>query len=158
MASFSFDEAMRGVWWPSDQPSFRRPAQFRCLAIAKDAARYLRDGRLRLEGQVRIEGLAGLAPCQGSLDILLPWRRLLKYDISFVGDDGRPYRFLGEKRVRYLDFTRTMTELSARLVDAQGSEIGGAELSFDLRTLPAMLWSFLQSLRGRGEALAHQEP
>src|SRR5262245_24397014 len=102
---------MAGTWHPVGRPDFLRPARFDCVAEAPRAVRYLRDGEMHLSGTVRIEGLAGLAPCEGSLAALLPVRRRLRYQLRFLGDDGRAYSLEGEKRVRYLDFVRTMTRL-----------------------------------------------
>jgi hypothetical protein len=147
MPGFSFQETMRGTWHPIGQPQKNRPIQFDCVAAAQSIRGYLKDGFMTLTGHIRVEGIAGHAPCKGSLEVLLPVQRLLKYDIGFVGDDGEPYRFVGEKHVLYRDLLETMTHLSGQLLDPTGQPIGNAGLTFDLRDLPAMIFSYLRSLR-----------
>lgn len=146
MRGFSFQEKMSGTWRPVGRPDFSRPAQFDCVATAPDIARYLRDGFMHLTGQIRIEGLAGLAPCEGFLKTLLPLTRRLQYEITFQGDDKKTYRLRGEKKVRYLQMTRTMTFLPAQILTEDGQVIGEATLFFDLRNLPALVRSFFRSL------------
>ena len=147
MSGFSFQETMRGTWHPTGQPQRQRPIQFECVAAVNHTRSYLQDGYMSLQGKMRAEGLAGHADCRGSLTILLPLKRQLRYDLAFRGDDGSLYRFIGEKHVRYTNPLRTMTHLSGQLLDATGQPIGLAALTFDLRDLPGMVKSYLQSLR-----------
>jgi hypothetical protein len=147
MPGFSFQETMRGTWHPTGQPHVQRPIQFECVAAVNHIRSYLQDGYMSLQGKIRAEGLAGHVECRGSLEILLPLKRLLRYELAFRGDDGSLYRFLGEKHVRYTNPLYTMTHLSGQLVDTTGQPIGLASLTFDLRDLPGMIKSYLQSLR-----------
>jgi hypothetical protein len=147
MSGFSFQETMRGTWHPTSQPQLQRPIQFECVAAAINTRNYLQDGYMSLQGKIRVEGLAGYASCRGSLEVLLPLKRQLRYDIAFRGDDGSTYRFLGEKHVRYAHALYTMTHLSGQLLDATGQPIGSASLTFELRDLPSMVKSYLQSIR-----------
>jgi hypothetical protein len=147
MPGFSFQETMRGTWSPIGQPHLIRPIQFECAAAAQGVRSYLKDGYMSLTGNIRVEGIAGHVPCRGSLEVLLPLQRQLKYSISFIGDDGESYRFVGEKYVQYRNLLRTMTHLSGQLLDRMGQPIGNTELTFDLRDLPGMVFSYLRSLR-----------
>jgi hypothetical protein len=147
MSGFSFQETMRGTWHPIGQPQQQRPIQFECVAAVNHTRSYLQDGYMSLQGKIRVEGIAGHADCRGSLEVLLPVKRQLRYDLAFKGDDERLYRFLGEKHVRYANVLYTMTHLSGQILDTTGQPIGNASLTFDLRDLPGMVKSYLQSLR-----------
>jgi hypothetical protein len=141
---FGFVEQMSGTWRRRSQPALLLPARFECAAVA-DLRRYARDGHMALSGHIRFEGLAGYAACQGALDIQ-PLRRRLRYELAFLGDDGRRYTLRGEKRLRYRDLLRAMTYLPAEIRDEAGAAIGDAELRFDLRDLPGMLRSMGRTL------------
>ncbi|MFO8047416.1 MAG: hypothetical protein R6U29_00135 [Desulfosudaceae bacterium] len=48
-------------------------------------------------GFITVGGLAHKADCQGTLHLLYFTERKIRYELFFNGDDGRPYRYLGEK-------------------------------------------------------------
>ncbi len=48
-------------------------------------------------GVITVDGLATKADCQGTLHLLYFTERKIRYELFFTGDDGRPYRYLGEK-------------------------------------------------------------
>ena len=79
---------------------------------------------------------------RGTLGLKLLDERRLPYDFSFTANDGRDYRFHGQKDVTVIALHDTMTTLPASLYDASGAEIGRAVLRFDVRS---DLRSFLKS-------------
>ncbi len=130
---FRFEETMAGTWHRAGNGG-PRPFRFTVTATAPSSRQFARDGLLRLAGRIDAEGLATARPCRGTLDISWVRRRELAYDLSFEGDDGRPYRFSGRKDVRLLRLRESMTTLPGRIVAADtGAEIGTALVRFDLR-------------------------
>jgi hypothetical protein len=88
------------------------------------------------------EGFGAHCPLSGSLGMDVLVERCLRYDFTFTADDGRAYRFLGEKRVRLGALHRTMTWLPGRVLDDAGNVAATAEVNFDLER---DLWGFLRS-------------
>jgi hypothetical protein len=142
---FRFQETMSGTWVKSEGGADRRPIEFSVSAQAADLAQYLKDSRIHLSGTISVEGLAARAPAEGSMVLSPVRRRVIRYEMAFTGDDGRPYRLEGEKRVRVAHLVHSMTTLSAVVLAADSSaEVGRAELRFDVS---ADLFSFLRSWR-----------
>jgi len=92
---YGFTETMRGTWTPLDG-SGRKTMWFRAEADATDAVDYLRRGALALTGKMHAEGLADEAPTTGRLEVQ-PLSRRIGYELSFRADDGKSYRFVGQK-------------------------------------------------------------
>jgi len=69
---------------------------------------------------------------RGSMEIQ-PLSRRIGYDIDFRGDDGKRYRFVGQKSLSLLKLAKTMTTLPGEVLDQDGARIGTARLYFDLR-------------------------
>ena len=59
--------------------------------------------------------------------------RIIRYEFSFTGDDGKAYRFAGQKDIRWLDPVRTWTELPGEVSDEGGRVVGRAMTYFDLK-------------------------
>ena len=110
---------------------------------APNALRHLRDGMAELSGTLDMEGFADDVPLAGTIEISPLRKRLIRYEFSFVANDGRPYRFAGQKDIRFTDLIGSWTNLPATLFDQAGKEIGQARVRFDLRSdLLPMLVSF----------------
>lgn len=95
-----------------------------------------------LEGLLRLPGIAKAAPCHGTL-AMRPMERhaTLRYDLSFVADDGRHLNLRGCKDVSLLSLIRGMTTLYTVVWD--GSEkVADGILKFSLRDLPDWLWTW----------------
>jgi hypothetical protein len=128
---YGFTETMRGTWTPLDG-SGRKTMWFSAEADASDAGSYLRDGTLTLVGRMHAEGLAENVPAQGKLE-MLPLRGRIGYDLSFRGDDGERYRFVGHKSPSLFRLRKTMTTLPGQVLAADGRVVGKAMLYFDLK-------------------------
>jgi hypothetical protein len=95
-------------------------------------------------GTVRIDGLAKNVPARGRIEIS-PWRkRTVRYVFDFTGDDGKRYRFDGQKRVTLRRHLVGWTTLPGHVYDADGNVWGEAVLRFSLRReLRNLLRSFV---------------
>jgi hypothetical protein len=102
------------------------------------------DGKTRMHGTLEADGLATNVPIEGTLT-LAPWaRRMIRYEFAFRGDDGRSYRFEGQKDIRLRDLRRSFTILPGAILDDAGNQVGTADTRFDLA---ADLFQFVSSWR-----------
>jgi hypothetical protein len=126
---FQFAETMSGLFAPADHPEDKRLFAFDLHLSAPSTWRYLRDGRLRMTGMVEAEGLAERAPLEGTMT-LRPWK-LIRYEFEFPGDDGRRYRFRGQKDIRWRDPLHSFTELPGAVYDEGDTQVGSCLVEFD---------------------------
>ena len=138
---FSVTEVMEG--------SLRRPGEnfdreFRFnLAVAFPALwRILTTAQGRAQGTCHVDGLARQAPAVGTLELAPFRRRLARYTFTFTADDGRQYRFDGEKQSGW-NPRRAWTTLVGPVYDASGDVWAEATLYFSFRAhFPGLLASF----------------
>jgi len=130
---FEFQEVMSGTYTRSGHPSTTGAMRLNARARAQDAVKHLRDGLVTLDGTLDMEGVADDVPVSGTIEIRPVTQKVLRYDFSFTGNDGRPYRFVGQKDVRFTDLVRTMTTLPGTITDAAGEEFARATLHFDVK-------------------------
>ena len=143
LGGFQFQETMTGTYTLAGAADLPRRIGFKTRVTAPDALRHLRDGMAELEGTLEMEGFADDVPLAGTIEISPLRKRLIRYEFSFVGNDGRPYRFVGQKDLKLLDPIGSFTNLPASLLDQAGKEIGQARVRFDLASdLLPMLVSF----------------
>jgi hypothetical protein len=146
MAGFHFKETMSGTWrrvregggGEGDEATMH----FTIGVRAGSLFQHLRDKKAEIDGHVHLAGLAEKAAITGEITINPLFGRLIRYEFSFTGDDGKRYRFRGQKDVSLRDVVRTMTTLPGEIVDAAEKLVGRANLLFDKRHLPAFLGSF----------------
>lgn len=141
---FQFSETMAGTFALAAEPDRQRRFSFSVLAHAPSLLAHLRDGKTRMHGTLEADGLADHVPIEGTLTLAPLTRRIIRYEFSFTGDDGRPYRFEGQKDIRLRDLRRSFTILPGAILDGDGRQVGTAETRFDLR---ADLFQFLASWR-----------
>jgi hypothetical protein len=118
MIGFQFHETMSGSFTRDGE---ERPIRFTVRAVAPSLVQHLRDRTATLEGHVDADGLATHAVLAGSLLIDPVLGRKIRYEFSFTGDDGRSYRFRGQKDVTLRDLVGSMTTLPAEIVDETGA-------------------------------------
>lgn len=154
LPGFQFDETMTGLCYltggdlPASVPvpAGEHKLRLRLHAQASSLGDYLRGGRTTLTGTASIDGVVDEAPIDGSL-FIWPHRRIIRYELGFpVG--GHRLQIVGQKDVRLLDFSHTMTTLPAKLLDEHGAELGHCTVVFDWADLPSFLGSF-RPLHGR---------
>ena len=143
---FSFEESMSGSYHLLDAQLDERAVSFSLRARVAGLRRFVKDRLARIEGEVNVEGFADRAPLTGTLALKLLDEQRLTYDFEFDANDGRRYRFHGQKDVTMIDLFDTMTTLPASIYDAEGREVARAVLRFDAR---ANLVAFLRSWRAR---------
>jgi hypothetical protein len=143
---FSFAETMQGSYHLLSSQTDERAISFTIGARVAGLRQFLKDKLARIEGEVNVEGFAEHRPLTGTLALKLLDERRLTYDFSFRGDDGKEYRFHGQKDVTMIALHDTMTTLPASIYDASGREIARAVLRFDVR---GDISTFLRSWRLR---------
>jgi hypothetical protein len=145
MFGFRFRESMAGTWTPEGggpEGTRERPISFALTARARSWLQHLRDHGTEVDGTLRMEGFAREAPVRGSLYINPILEGVIRYQLEFTGDDGRPYRLKGQKDVSVVDLVGTLTTLPATVEDEHGKVVARARLKFDTRDLPGFLSSF----------------
>ncbi|HJZ83656.1 MAG TPA: hypothetical protein VKN99_00600 [Polyangia bacterium] len=129
---FRFEETMAGTW--SDGRGAERPIRFTVHARSTDLGQTLRDGTVELDGTIEAEGLVAHAPARGTMLLLPLTKGIIRYELAFTGDDGKPYRLEGQKELRVADLAHTLTTLPAVIVHGDsGAETGRAMLRFDTK-------------------------
>jgi hypothetical protein len=141
---FAFEEVMSGTYTLNGHPDQTGSIRFRGQARAEDVFHYLKNRTAALEGTLDMERFADDVPIRGSLEIRPILGKVIRYEFSFTGNDGHPYRFAGQKDVRLDDLPASMTTLNATIVDGQGYEVARANLHFDVKS---DLLPFLVSIR-----------
>ena len=141
---FSFSETMAGtVEWDAE-PGTRHPFRFDVTAHAESTRRHLADGRAQLRETVHAPPRFDGADAAGTITIRPLGQRIIRYELSFVGADGKPYELVGQKDIRLRSPPETFTYLPAEILDEDHRRVATCETRFDLRR---DLWRFLRSFR-----------
>lgn len=130
---FEFRETMRGSYFLLADPTNERPMNFAVSVQAKGLGAFAREPVASLAGQVTCEGFATGKALTGTLAFRLHDQKRLVYEFRFEGDDGKPYRFRGQKDVTPLAPVESFTRLPGSVYDESSEEIGRATVRFDLR-------------------------
>lgn len=139
---FRFEETMSGTYTLASKGAEEREIRFTARMTADDALQHFRDQLVRLEGTLDMDGFADDVPISGTLEMAILNKKRLRYEFRFVGNDGEPYLFAGQKDIRLTDLLATMTTLPATVTDAKGSIVANACVKFDVK---ADMLSFLAS-------------
>ncbi len=138
----AFEETMAGTFQRVGEAT-RRPISFSLRARSGPLTELARTTRVAIDGEVLAEGYGARCPLEGTLELDLLGAGELRYDFTFVANDGERARFLGKKTVRVAALAHTMTHLPAVLQDARGVTVATCEVVFDLRRdLAAFLRTF----------------
>jgi hypothetical protein len=132
MTGFQFAETMSGTFAWKNKPDDQRRLSFSVRAHAGSLWRHLRDGKADLTGTIDADGLADGAPVEGPITIRLVGEKIIRYELHFVGNDGKRYKFAGQKDVEYLRLRESMTTLPAAIYDEAGAEVATSLTRFDL--------------------------
>jgi len=81
---------------------------------------------------------------EGTITIRPVGQRIIRYELTFVGDDGHHYELVGQKDIRWRHALETFTTLPAEIIDEDHRRVGTCLTRFDLRH---DWWSFLRSFR-----------
>jgi hypothetical protein len=141
---FQFAETMAGtVEWDA-QPGARQPVKFEITAQADSTRRHLADGRAAVRGTLHAPPIAEAVDVEGIITIRPVGQRIIRYELAFLGDDGKHYELVGQKDIRWLSPLRTFTYLPAEILDEEHRRVATCEITFDLKK---DWWSFLRSFR-----------
>lgn len=141
---FTFAETMAGTFEMDAEPGVRRPFKFEVTAHAESTRKHARDGKAQLRGVVHAAPLANAADAEGVITIRPIGQRIIRYELSFIGDDGKQYELVGQKDISWRAPLRTFTELPAEILDEDHRRVATCQTSFDVKN---DLWSFLRSFR-----------
>jgi hypothetical protein len=130
---FAFDETMAGTMERVDRPGEKQPFSFTVQVRAPSLWRHLKDGKAEMTGVVEAPGLAAYAEAHGEMTLRPLVARIIRYQLTFRGDDGRRYRFAGQKDIRWLDPLRTWTTLPGEITDEDGRLVARCDTRFDYR-------------------------
>lgn len=141
---FQFAETMAGTIEWEDRPGVTEPFKFEVTAQAESTRDHLRDGRAVLRGVVTSPPRITSADAEGVITIRLFGEKIIRYELSFLGDDGTPYELVGQKDIRFLSPFRSFTYLPAEILDEDHRRVATCKTTFDLRR---DLWTFMRSFR-----------
>jgi len=141
---FEFAETMAGTFELDAEPGTRHPFKFEITVQAESTRAHLRDGKAAIRGIVTAPPLAESADVEGTITIRPFGQRIIRYELAFVGDDGRGYELVGQKDIRFTSPLRSFTHLPAEILDEDHRRVATCETSFDLVRDG---WSFLRSFR-----------
>ena len=134
---FGFQEEMTGTWRRPDGTEGAFAFDF---VVTAESAGLATTGTM--VGRVRMDGVAEDAPAEGTIEMDPLRGRRIAYRFSFQGDDGRLYRFAGEKRIRWLHALRTWTTLPGAVLDEEGTEVASVVAYFDRSEIFPFLRTF----------------
>jgi hypothetical protein len=141
---FQFAEVMGGTYTLADAPVDNRRISFSIDVRANSLASHLRNGKAALRGTLDMDGFADHVAIAGTVTILPLTKKIIHYEFEFLGNDGQPYRFVGQKNIKFRDLRQSFTTLPATVQDARGHEVASCLTRFDLG---ADLFGFLASWR-----------
>ncbi|MDX2091498.1 MAG: hypothetical protein SFX73_26795 [Kofleriaceae bacterium] len=141
---FQFAETMAGTIEWDESPGVTHPFKFEVTAHAESTRTHLRDGRALLRGIINAPPRVNNADAEGVITIRPVGQKIIRYEMSFIGDDGTPYELVGQKDIRFLSPLRTFTYLPAEILDEDHRRVATCKTSFNLRR---DWWSFLRSFR-----------
>lgn len=148
---FQLAESLSGSYYRLDDSLKDHAIRVTLRIGVNGLRRFVRERKLEARGALFAEGLAERDPdgvaVEGTLAMRLFDERRVPYDLSFVGDDGQPYRLRGQRDFFVHDAIDSLTMLPVSLFAiAPGGdrEVGRALLRFDPKT---ELRPFLKSFR-----------
>ena len=141
---FQFAETMQGTVEWDREPGKKQPLRFEITAHAGSIRDHLSTGRADVRGTIHVPGLADGVDAEGTIVIRPIGQRIIRYELSFVGDDGKAYELVGQKDIRWLAPLATFTTLPAEILDEDHRRIATCLLHFDLKRDG---WKFLRSWR-----------
>lgn len=141
---FRFAETMSGtVEWDAE-PGKRHPFRFDITAHAPSTREHLATGRANIRGTIHAPPRAEAADTEGTITIRPIGQRIIRYELAFVGDDGKRYELVGQKDIDWRSPVKTFTTLPADIIDEDHRRVATCLTTFDYKH---ELWSFLRSFR-----------
>jgi hypothetical protein len=141
---FQFAETMAGTIEWDAAPGVTHPFKFEVTVVAESTRAHMKDGKAVLRGTITAPPRADAADVEGVITIRPVGQKIIRYELSFVGDDGKGYELVGQKDIRWTHPLRTFTYLPAEILDEDHRRVATCKTRFDLRHHG---WSFLRSFR-----------
>lgn len=141
---FEFAETMSGTIELDAAPGKKHPFKFEIRAHAASTRSHLRDGKAQIQGVITAPPIAASADADGTIVIRPLGKRIIRYELSFLGDDGKRYEMVGQKDISWRRPVATFTTLPAEILDEDHRRVATCLTRFDYRN---DLWSFLKSFR-----------
>src|SRR5689334_6307050 len=104
---FQFAETMSGTIEMDARPGVRHPFRFEVTAHADSIRKHLGDGKATLRGVLYAPPIAEGVDAEGVITIRPIGQRIIRYELSFTGGDGKPYELIGQKDIRWRSPLRT---------------------------------------------------
>jgi hypothetical protein len=139
---FEFAETMSGTIEWDAEPGKKHPFKFEIAAHAESTRTHFLDGKVSVRGVLNAPPRANGVDCDGTMTIRPIGQKIIRYELAFVGDDGKHYELVGQKDIRFLSLRHSLTYLPAEILDEQHRRVAKCETTFDVRN---DLWSFLRS-------------
>ena len=141
---FEFAETMSGTVEWDDQPGHKHPFKFEITAHADSTRRHFANGKANVRGVISAPPRAQSADAEGTIVIRPIGQRIIRYELSFLADDGKRYEMVGQKDISWRHPVDSLTTLPAEIRDETGRRVGTCLTRFDYKH---DLWSFLRSFR-----------
>ncbi len=143
---FEFSVTMAGTIEWDAIPGVRHPFRFEVTAHAESTRKHLGDGKAALRGVVHAPPVADGVDAEGTITIRPLGQRIIRYGLTFIGDDGKQYELVGQQDIRWRSPLRTFTDLPAEILDEEHRRVATCRTAFDARN---DVWGFLRSFRAR---------
>ncbi len=151
---FEFQERVAGTYYLLSEPTVDLVIRMTFKVSLNGVLRFAKDKLLDMNGEIYAEGFADHRPLEGTIAFRVHDERRLPYDFSFLANDGKRYRFRGQKDFASYRIMDSLTTLQASLLNEANEEIGRATFKFDA----AVEWvNLFQSLRLRADLRAPKE-
>jgi len=145
---FEFTERVSGHYYFLNDPTVDLIVRMTFKVSMNGVIRFAKDKLFDMTGEIFAEGFADHRPLVGTIGFRVHDERRLPYDFSFVANDGKRYRFRGQKDLAAYRVMDSLTTLDATLVDEADKELARATFRFDGG---AEWMHLLQSFKLRGD-------
>jgi hypothetical protein len=130
---FSFAETMAGTVEWDNEPGKQHPFSFQVSVHAESTREHLKNGVAQLRGVVHAPPVASAADAEGTITIRPVGQRIIRYELAFMGDDGKRYEVVGQKDIRYRHLLDTWTTLPLEILDEEHRRVATCLTRFDLK-------------------------
>jgi hypothetical protein len=141
---FEFAETMAGTYELDAAPGTKHPLRFDIHVHAPSTREHMKTGRARITGVVKAPPMAESADAEGTIIIRPLGQRIIRYELSFLGDDGKRYELVGQKDIQLRRLLHTWTHLPMEILDEGHRRVATCLTRFDYQK---DWWSFLRSFR-----------
>jgi hypothetical protein len=139
---FEFTETMAGTAVWDREPGKQQPFRFDITAHAGSTRDHLATGLATIRGTVYAPPVTRAGPAEGTIEIRVLGKKIIRYALGFVGERGERYELVGQKDISYLHPFTSFTVLPSEILDADRRRVATCVTRFDLRRHG---WRFLRS-------------